>query len=88
MLKYFIEIADKVFDSVLVVVLVVVLGIGLVAYNANPVPSSNQFRLGDYAAIVDGNKGGVITSENGGELQDNADFLMGCSTCHWEGKRQ
>jgi len=37
------------------------------AYNANPVPASSQFRLGNYAAIVDGSEGGGITaSENGG----------------------
>jgi len=52
-----------------VVLVVVVLGTGLMAYNTNPVPSSNQFRLGDYAAIVDGSKGGgFIGNENGGEV--------------------
>mmetsp|Transcript_22341 Transcript_22341/g.23897 ORF Transcript_22341/g.23897 Transcript_22341/m.23897 type:complete len:107 (+) Transcript_22341:335-655(+) len=44
-----------------VVLVVVVLGTGLMAYNATPVPSSNQLRLGDYAAIVDGSNGGGIT---------------------------
>jgi len=50
-----------------VALVVVVLGTGLVAYNANQVPSSIQFRLGDYAAIVDGSKGGGFTgNQNGG----------------------
>jgi len=50
-----------------VVLVVVVLGTGLMAYNANPVASSNQFRLGDSAASVDGSKGGGFTgSKNGG----------------------
>eukprot|EP00751_Fragilariopsis_kerguelensis_P002275 CAMPEP_0170810068 /NCGR_PEP_ID=MMETSP0733-20121128/34392_1 /TAXON_ID=186038 /ORGANISM="Fragilariopsis kerguelensis, Strain L26-C5" /LENGTH=104 /DNA_ID=CAMNT_0011165863 /DNA_START=126 /DNA_END=437 /DNA_ORIENTATION=+ len=44
-----------------IALVVVVLGTGLLAYNANPVPSSDQFRLGDYAAIVDDSKGGGIT---------------------------
>mmetsp|Transcript_13441 Transcript_13441/g.15189 ORF Transcript_13441/g.15189 Transcript_13441/m.15189 type:complete len:138 (-) Transcript_13441:194-607(-) len=44
----------------------VVLAIGIMAYNTNPVPSSNQFRVGNYAAIVDGSKGGgIIGGENG-----------------------
>jgi len=58
---------------------VVLLGTGLMAYNANPVPPASQFRLGDYAAIVDGSKGGGLTSENGGNLQGGGDcntFLM------------
>eukprot|EP00751_Fragilariopsis_kerguelensis_P006914 CAMPEP_0170803606 /NCGR_PEP_ID=MMETSP0733-20121128/30162_1 /TAXON_ID=186038 /ORGANISM="Fragilariopsis kerguelensis, Strain L26-C5" /LENGTH=111 /DNA_ID=CAMNT_0011157403 /DNA_START=74 /DNA_END=406 /DNA_ORIENTATION=- len=54
-------------NTFIVVLVVIVLVTGLVAYNANPVSSSNQFRLGHYAAIVDGNKGGGITgSKNGG----------------------
>mmetsp|Transcript_63542 Transcript_63542/g.71030 ORF Transcript_63542/g.71030 Transcript_63542/m.71030 type:complete len:125 (-) Transcript_63542:60-434(-) len=48
---------------------VVILGTGLMAYNANPVPPASQFRLGDYAAIVDGGEGGGITaSKNGGDV--------------------
>ena len=44
---------------------VVVLATGVMAYTANSVASSNQFRAGNYAAIVDGSKGGGITgSEN------------------------
>mmetsp|Transcript_13442 Transcript_13442/g.15191 ORF Transcript_13442/g.15191 Transcript_13442/m.15191 type:complete len:123 (-) Transcript_13442:150-518(-) len=44
----------------------VVLAIGIMAYNTNPVPSSNQFRVGNYAAIIDGGKGGgIIGNENG-----------------------
>jgi len=55
---------------------VVILGTGLVAYNANPVPPSNRIRVEEYAAIVDGSKGGGFTaSENGGE--DGA----GCWSC-------
>jgi len=50
-----------------VLLVVVVLGTGLMAYNANPVPSSNLFRLGEYTAIVDGSKGGGFTgNQNGG----------------------
>jgi len=61
-----------------VVFVVVLLGTGLVAYNANPVPSSNQFRLGDYAVIVDGSKGGGFSgSENGGEAGDGG-WLNNC----------
>jgi len=54
-------------NKFVVVLVVVVLGTGLMAYNANPVASSNQFRLGDSAASVDGSKGGGFTgSKNGG----------------------
>jgi len=50
-----------------IALVVVVFGAGLMAYNANQVPSSIQFRLGDYAAIVDGSKGGGFTgNQNGG----------------------
>jgi len=56
-------------NKLFVVLVVVVLGTGLMAYNANPVPSSSQFRLGKYAANVDGSKGGGITAnENGGDI--------------------
>mmetsp|Transcript_4559 Transcript_4559/g.5120 ORF Transcript_4559/g.5120 Transcript_4559/m.5120 type:complete len:140 (+) Transcript_4559:342-761(+) len=56
-------------NKIFVVLVVVVLGTGLMAYNANPVPASSQFRLGNYAAIVDGGEGGGITaSKNGGDL--------------------
>jgi len=54
-----------------VVALVVgVLALGIMAYNANStVASSNQFRAGNYAAIVHGSKGGGITgSEFGGPV--------------------
>jgi len=55
-------------NKLLITLVVVVLGTGVVAYNANPVPSSNQFRFGDYAAIVDGSKGGGFNgAENGGK---------------------
>mmetsp|Transcript_11283 Transcript_11283/g.12670 ORF Transcript_11283/g.12670 Transcript_11283/m.12670 type:complete len:134 (-) Transcript_11283:143-544(-) len=58
---------------------VVILGTGLMAYNANPVPPASQFRLGDYAAIVDGGEGGGITaSENGGELLDGCGIDFNC----------
>jgi len=51
---------------------VVLLGTCLVAYNANPVPSSSQFRLGNYAAIVDGSKGGGFSgSKNLGGAGDD-----------------
>merc|ERR1712238_533135 len=44
-----------------VTLVAVVLATGIMAYTATPVPSSTQFRLGDYSAIVDGSKGGGIT---------------------------
>ena len=51
-----------------VTLVAVVLATGIMAYTATPVPSSTQFRLGDFSAIVDGSKGGGFTgSENGGE---------------------
>jgi len=57
---------------------VVLLGTGLVAYNANPVPSSNQINLQEYAASDDGIKSGGITgSENGGVTSGG----FRCSTC-------
>jgi len=67
-------------NKFIVVLVVVVLGTGLMAYNTNPVFSSNQFRLKDYAAIVDGSKGGGITgSKNGGEaISGGVNFHM-CS---------
>jgi len=37
---------------------VVVFGTALMAYNANRFPSSHQLRLGEFAASVDGSKGG------------------------------
>ena len=43
----------------------VVLATGVMAYTANPVASSNKFRLGDSAAIVDGSGGGITGTENG-----------------------
>merc|ERR1712238_196468 len=56
-------------NKFIVTLVLVVLATGLMAFNANPVPSSNQFRLEDYAAIVDGSKGGGITgTENAEEL--------------------
>merc|ERR1712238_64095 len=66
-------------NKFIVVLVVVVLGTGLMAYNANPVPSSNQFRLGDYAVIVDGSKGGGITGtesveELGGGIVEGGDI--------------
>merc|ERR1712194_444667 len=55
---------------------VVILGTGLMAYNANPVPPASQFRLGDYAAIVDGGEGGGITGSNGGfSTKDGTGFM-------------
>eukprot|EP00751_Fragilariopsis_kerguelensis_P013251 CAMPEP_0170775950 /NCGR_PEP_ID=MMETSP0733-20121128/10879_1 /TAXON_ID=186038 /ORGANISM="Fragilariopsis kerguelensis, Strain L26-C5" /LENGTH=123 /DNA_ID=CAMNT_0011118837 /DNA_START=73 /DNA_END=444 /DNA_ORIENTATION=- len=49
-----------------VTLVAVVLATGIMAYNTNQVPSSNQFRVDNYAAIVDGSKGGgIIGSENG-----------------------
>jgi len=53
-----------------VALVLVVLATGVMAYTANPVASSNQFRLGDPAAIVDGSNGGITGSENGGDLND------------------
>ena len=54
-----------------VALVVVVLALGVIAYTANPVvASSHQFRVGDYAAIVDGSKGGGFTgNENGGDVK-------------------
>eukprot|EP00751_Fragilariopsis_kerguelensis_P009470 CAMPEP_0170805248 /NCGR_PEP_ID=MMETSP0733-20121128/31261_1 /TAXON_ID=186038 /ORGANISM="Fragilariopsis kerguelensis, Strain L26-C5" /LENGTH=117 /DNA_ID=CAMNT_0011159601 /DNA_START=81 /DNA_END=434 /DNA_ORIENTATION=- len=57
-------------NKFVVVLVVVVLGTGLVAYNAKPVPSSNQFHLGDYASIVDGKGGGITGTENFGETDN------------------
>jgi len=57
-------------NKLFVVLVVVVLGTGLMAYNANPVPASSQFRLGNYAAIVDGGGGGISANQNGGDLAD------------------
>merc|ERR1712238_186887 len=55
-------------NKFLVAFIVVLLATGVLAYTANPaVASSHQFRAGDYAAIVDGSKGGGFTGiENGG----------------------
>ena len=47
-------------NKLTVALVLVVLDTGVMAYNANPVPSSTRFRLGDYSAIVDGSKGGVL----------------------------
>mmetsp|Transcript_11734 Transcript_11734/g.12790 ORF Transcript_11734/g.12790 Transcript_11734/m.12790 type:complete len:118 (+) Transcript_11734:102-455(+) len=49
-----------------IALVVIVFGTGLMAYNANQVPSTQQFRLGDYAATVDGSKGGggITGTEN------------------------
>jgi len=50
-----------------VTLVLVVLATGVMAYNANPVASSNQLRVGNYAANVDGSKGGGFTgNKNGG----------------------
>jgi len=65
-------------NKIIVTLVVVVLAIGLMAYNANPVASSNQLRVGNYAAILDRSKGGGFTgSENGG---DSYGFVFGCFT--------
>merc|ERR1712238_139787 len=50
-------------NKLTVALVLVVLGTGVMAYNATPVPSSTLFRLGDYSAIRDGSKGGVVTGE-------------------------
>jgi len=66
-------------NKLFVTLVLVVLATGVMAYTANPVPSSNKFRLGDYAAIVDGSKGGgFIGSENG--VANGGGF--GCCGCH------
>merc|ERR1719491_190866 len=39
-------------NKLVVAFVVVVLGTGLMAYNTNPVPPSNQFRLGEYAQLL------------------------------------
>merc|ERR1712194_116135 len=54
---------------------VVLLGTGFMAYNANPVPPASQYRLGDYAAIVDGSKGGGLTGSNGGFSTKDTGFM-------------
>jgi len=64
-----------------VLLVVVVLGTGLVAHNANPVPTSNQFRLGDYAANLNGSKGGGITGSDGGAITTGACCCSVCSFC-------
>jgi len=51
-------------NKLTVALVLVVLGTGVMAYNANPVPSSTLFRLGDYSAILDGSKGGVVTGSS------------------------
>jgi len=56
-------------NNLTVASVLVVLGTGVMAYNTNPVPSSTLFRLGDYSAILDGSKGGVVT----GEFVDSGD---------------
>jgi len=72
-------------NKLFVVLVVVVLGTGLMAYNVNPDPSSNQFRLGDYTAIVDGSKGGGFTgSENGGDLGSSCCCGVGAIYHSWE----
>merc|ERR1712238_208895 len=64
-------------NKFIVVLVLVVLATGIMAYNATPVPSSNRFRLGDYAAIVDGSKGGGFTgSKNGGDENDGSYVKM------------
>jgi len=70
-------------NKFVVVLVVVLLGTGLVAYHAKPVPSSNQFHLGDYAAIVDGSKGGGIT---GGENFGGTDsgIPIWCTACQYD----
>merc|ERR1719491_2231154 len=62
-------------NKLVVAFVVVVLGTGLMAYNTNPVPPSDQFRLGEYAAIVDGSKGGGFTGTKNGGASDS-----GCHT--------
>jgi len=61
-----------------VALIVAVLGTGLVAYNNNPVPSSNQTHLGDYAAIVDGSKGGGITGTGNGGITGDGIRCIDC----------
>jgi len=58
-------------NKFIAVLVVVVLGAGLMAYNANPVPSSTLYRLGDYSAILDGSKGGGFTGSENGGLTEN-----------------
>jgi len=67
-------------NKIIVTLVVVVLAIGLMAYNANPVASSNQLRVGNYAAILDRSKGGGFTgSENGGDSYGGV-YVCGCFT--------
>jgi len=55
-----------------VALVVVFLGTGLMAYNANPVPASSQFHSENYAAMVDGSySGGGITGTE--FIEDNDD---------------
>jgi len=63
-----------------VALVLVVLATGVMAYTANPVASSNQFRLGDYSAIVDGSKGGVVTSND----KDHEPVIL-CGPNNWCG---
>jgi len=72
-------------NKIIVTFAIVVLATGLLAYNANPVPSSNQFRLGDFAGSVDGSTGGGFSiSENGwatgfSNHDDDDDIDVHCS---------
>jgi len=65
-------------NKFLVTMVVVVLGAGVMAYTANPVASSNQLHLGDYAAIVDGSKGGGFTDSKNGGITGDGIRCMAC----------
>jgi len=64
-----------------VTLVAVVLATGIKAYTATPVPASTQFHLGDYSAIVDGSKGGVITSGDVFELGNGGQCCGPCCGC-------
>mmetsp|Transcript_14482 Transcript_14482/g.16771 ORF Transcript_14482/g.16771 Transcript_14482/m.16771 type:complete len:126 (+) Transcript_14482:38-415(+) len=64
-------------NNFFIVLVVVVFVTGLMAYNANPVTSFNQLRLGDYAATVGGSKGGggITGTEN---FETGGGWRYGC----------
>merc|ERR1712238_418500 len=63
-------------NKFVVVLVVVVLGTGFMAYNTNPVASSNKFRSDDYAATLAGGTGGGITSRENGGKDDIQGFMF------------
>ena len=64
-------------NKFVVVLVVAVLCTGFMAYNNNPVASSNKFRSDDYAAtLAVGQGGGGITSRENGGKDDSQGFMF------------